>query len=601
MATEPPTDPGAVVAEADALGQAGDHAGALRLYDRALALSPAHAPAHQGRGGALFHLGRIEEALAAFDAALAIRPDWADARLNRGAALRRLGRLDEALAAYDALLRLHPNAAAVRANRGNVLMDLGRANEALAEFEAALAAQPDSALAHNNRGNALLSLARHAEALAAFEAALALKPDYPTACYNRGVALMELDRPAEALAAFDAALALAPGYVDAHNNRGHALLDLQRHAEALESFRAAIRLAPDPRDFQANYRGVLRRIGEVEAALADADAALARDPGSGEARFSRALALLTLGRFEAGWADYEHRLEAKTFLASSAGPLPPALRPRLARGIAREDLAGRRVLLLAEQGIGDIVMFASMVPDVAALAAETAFAAEPRLARLFAASFPGVRILDPAQAVREAAAFDLLLPVGSLGRLFRNRREDFPGTPYLAPDAQTRRRWAGRLGPRRGRLRVGLSWRGGVRATGRADRSVPLAELAAPLAAAGCELVSLQYGEVEAEIAAAGAPIRRFPAAETDDFAELAGLALACDVVVSVQTALVHLSGAVGAPALVMVPFAPEWRYASEATTMPWYRSVTLIRQAEDRVWAPVIRQVVDRLPAKPQ
>lgn len=596
MTGESPTDPGAIVAEAQGLHQAGDLAGAVALYDRALQISPTHAPAHHARGAALLGLGRAAEALDAFDAAIAVRPDWLDPRLNRGAALRRLGRLDEALAAYDAVIRAGADTAALRSNRGNVLMDLGRPADALADFEAALAQQPDMPLAHNNRGNALLSLARPAEALACFDAALALKSDYPTAHYNRGVALMDLERPAEALEAFDAAIAVAPGYAEAHNNRGHALLELRRHDAALASFKAAIALVPNPTDFETNYRSVLRRIGQVDAALADADAALVRNPQSPDARFSRSLALLTLGRFEEGWADYEHRWDAKPFLDASAGAVPVALRPRLTRWPRVADLTGRRILLVAEQGVGDIIMFASMIPDLAAIAAQVTFACEPRLQRLFAASFPDMPLIDPADAVRAADGFDAVLPIGGLGRLFRNRRQDFPGRPYLAPAAATRALWAERLGPKAAPLRIGVSWRGGVRGTGRSDRSLTLAELAQPLHAAGHELVSLQYGDVADEVAAAGVPVRLFPRADTDDFADLAGLVLGLDAVVSVQTALVHLCGALGARVLVMVPFAPEWRYASEASTLPWYASVTLFRQGPDRAWAPVLDQVVAAL-----
>jgi ADP-heptose:LPS heptosyltransferase len=233
---------------------------------------------------------------------------------------------------------------------------------------------------------------------------------------------------------------------------------------------------------------------------------------------------------------------------------------------------------------------------VAALAASIAVVSEARLHRLFASSFPQVEVLDVETATRRLDEFEVVLPIGSLGRLFRNTPADFPGRPYLSPSEAARAAWAERLGPRQGRMRIGLSWRGGAAATGRTRRSVELPQLAAALRAPDRELVSLQYGEVAEEVAAAaaasGASIRCFAKSEIDDFDDLAALVLNLDAVVSVQTALVHVCGAVGARCLAMVPFAPEWRYGQSGESMPWYGSVKILRQAEAGVWEPVLEKV---------
>ena len=276
--------------------------------------------------------------------------------------------------------------------------------------------------------------------------------------------------------------------------------------------------------------------------------------------------------------------------------MTPALRARLNPNLRLEDIAGRDVLLVGEQGVGDVIMFASAIPDLLAVAGRVALNCDPRLRRLFGNAFPGLELLDVRATERRAPEFPVVMGVGSLGRHFRNRLEDFPGSAYLSPRADTVAQWAQRLGPAEGRRRIGISWRGGLAHTGRTARSMELAALRPVLELPGCEFVSLQYGDVADEVAAAGvdspSPIRCFPKADIDDFDDLAGLVKNLDLVVSVQTSLVHLTGALGAPGLVMVPATPEWRYGASGSSMPWYGSIRLFRQDEGGEWAPVVQQV---------
>jgi Tfp pilus assembly protein PilF/ADP-heptose:LPS heptosyltransferase len=439
-----------------------------------------------------------------------------------------------------------------------------------------------------------------AEALTAFETALALDPKSAAAHSNRGNALLNLDRPEAALAALDVAVALDPAYPVAHYNRGMALAALRRQEAAVASFEAAIALKPGDALYLNNYGLALALAGRPEAALAAFDAALAIDPDYADAHWNRGVRLLTLGQFAEGWAEYEHRWRVPAFLKSSAGRMTAALQARRVPGLRVEDLRGRRVLVVEEQGVGDVLMFASTIPDLQRDAAGVALVCEDRLKGLFAHSFPDVALVDVAAAERAAEDAEVVLPIGGLARLYRSRLEDFPGTPYLAARPEVRARWAGRLGPKAAPLRVGISWRGGTAATGGEDRSIPLAALTPLLERASCEFVSLQYGDPAAEVAAVNAglarPVRLFAPNEIADFEALAGLVQSLDLVVSVQTALVHLSGALGAPCLAMLTRTPEWRYAAQPTTMPWYGSVRLVRQGEDRRWAPVIEAVAAEL-----
>ena len=344
----------------------------------------------------------------------------------------------------------------------------------------------------------------------------------------------------------------------------------------------------------ARMQATLRRHDE---ALATLDRAIQLKPGAPLAWFRRSLLRLLKSDFEGAWRDYEARLATEEFL--KVGITSPQLAAIVARNAAREDLAGRRVLLVPEQGLGDHVMFASVIPDLAALASEVVVACDDRLVSLFANSFPpNVRINGQASLSR--SDFDVAIAMGSAPRLFRNRREDFPGTPYLQPRPEVLARWAERLGPRPRGLRIGLSWRGGSAGTGSRRRSVDIAQLKPVLDLPGCEFYALQYGDVAAEVAAAnrrlGAGILSFPRAEIDDYEELAGLVLNLDAVVSVQTSLVHLCGAVGQTCLALLPANPEWRYGLKGEDMAWYGSVHLLRQAEPDRWPPVITAAAEAL-----
>lgn len=522
-------------------------------------------------------------------------PDDPSALRRQGITAYRAGRFAEALEPLGRAAALDPADWVSRVHIGMALRALGRPAEAVAAYDAAAAVQAENADLYNNRGNALVELRRFEAALADFDRALALQPGFVPALASRGLALTELGQPEAALAALDAAVGLAPQDGRAQMLRGNALMALARPQDALAAYDLALGL--DPGDATAHYGraralAALDAVGGLPAALESYAAALRLKPDFADVRWSRALALLRVGRFAEGWADYEHRWDATGFLHFSGGQVTPALAARLTPPASAADLAGRSVLLLAEQGVGDVVMFASILPDLLATAAAVTLVCETRLRRLFANSFPGLQVLEPAAAEAAAAGFDAVLALGSLGRLFRPRREDFRGAPYLSASDAVRARWTRRLAGLGDGLRVGLSWRGGSSRTGSADRSVRLATLAPLLDLPGCAFVNLQYGDTREEVA--GTPLWSPDPAEVADFEDLAGLVQALDLVVSVQTTVVHLAGALGAPCLAMLPRQAEWRYGAGAETMAWYRSVRLVRQGPDGGWGPVVARVVD-------
>ncbi|WP_293677696.1 tetratricopeptide repeat protein [uncultured Phenylobacterium sp.] len=451
------------------------------------------------------------------------------------------------------------------------------------------------------RGRALFGQGRFGAALAAFDEAIAVHPRSPLAHSGRARALVALGRAGEGLASADRALGLDPGLADAWRGRGLALLELKRPDEALAAFRA---VAPagtpvEQADSVADVGLALAGLGRHDEASATYDEALAIAPHAPLARYRRAWVRLLRRDFAGGWDDYEARWLQRH---ATAGHMTPAFRERLTLGPAVDDLRGQRVLVVAEQGVGDVIMFASVLPDLAAIAAKVTCVVEFRLLTLFSVSFPDIEVVaGSGPALVDLARIDRVVAIGSLPAAFRRAEADFPGRPYLRPMPRTVEAWRARLGPSPGLRRIGISWRGGAAQTGVAARSMPLETLRPLFEHPGYEVVSLQYGDVTAELAAVNAglarPIVSFPRKEIDDFEALAGLVCALDGVVTVQTALAHLTGAIGQLGLVMIPPRPEWRYGDGGTDMPWYASLRLFRQADGEGWAPVLGRVIEALP----
>jgi hypothetical protein len=336
----------------------------------------------------------------------------------------------------------------------------------------------------------------------------------------------------------------------------------------------------------------------VEGRLAEAEAsgrqALAHDPGHAVAHQNLALALLKRGNYAEGWEHYDWRTKVDEQVSGYLRfPFPEW------RG---ESLADKTLLVYAEQGLGDEIMFASCIPDAMRRAKQVVLECDPRLGELFRRSFPGCAVFGRERTQANAWTRslepppDFQIPVASLARRFRSERSQFPThSGYLEPDARKIAAWRARLdalGPGR---KIGISWRGGVPKTGRVRRSLDLSDLVALLALEGLRFVSLQYGAVSDELARLEHQhrIRILHAPEAiSDYDECAGLICALDAVLSVCTSVVHLTGALGRPCLVMAPYSPEWRYGMAGEEMPWYPSVRVLRQPRPGDWATVLAQV---------
>jgi tetratricopeptide (TPR) repeat protein len=505
----------------------------------------------------------------------------------------RLGRSGQIEAAVT-WLHSHRNDVATHAPAlglmGTLLSMHSQPGPALGYFMRSIALNPAQPVALSDMGVALTKLNRPDEALACFDQALSLDPRNAQALNNRSNHWLAVQQGELALRDAEAALALQPRLMAAHRQRARALLLLDRPSEALESIAKAVGLDPDHAQNHAAAGEIFDALGRHEDAITAFDRAVARSPA--DFSFARACSHLRHREFRAGWHDYLLRWNEPGFVRTS-WVHDPALLER--RDTDNSRPIGQRVLVVDEQGIGDEIMFASLIPDLLRDALSVTWVANARLQRLLLNAFPEVEFVAGLGDL-DLKAFDRFLPAGDLCALYRNSLESFPRSPYLRPSSQATARWKARLGPPRSLLRIGLSWKGGVFNTGQNSRSVSLNDLRPLLDRRDCEFVSLQYGDVQAEIEATNrllaAPIRCFPKSEIDDFEDLAGLVLALDAVVSVQTALVHLAGAVGAPCFAMIPTSAEWRYGDQGDSMPWYNSVKLARQTQPGDWHPVVAQI---------
>lgn len=583
-----PGSASAHVNRGNVLQDLGRHDEALACFDRALAIRADSAEAHSNRGNLLRKLRRYEEAMACHDRALAIRPGYARAHCNRGGVLEDLERYDEALACYARALAISPDYAEAHCNRGVALEKLGRHQEALACFDSALAIRPDYAEAHCNRGGVLEKLRRYEDALASVDRALAIKPDYAEALCNRGVGLERLARYEEALDSYDCALAIQPGLAEVHCNRGVALDRLGRYEEALACYDRALALRPGYVEAHTNRGVALEKLARYEEALASFDRAVAISPGYADAHFDASCVRLLLGDFARGWEEHEWRLQTEQGRRGRRDLGRPLW-------LGRESLQGRTILLHSEQGYGDTVQFCRYARLVGELGAHVVLEVEAPLLALLK-DLAGV-----GQVVAKGAAlpaFDCHCPLLSLPLAFRTTMDTIPAAQrYIAADAGKVAEWRAKLGPGT-KPRIGLAWSGRGVLAGRANthRNIPLGDFAR-LLRNDCEHLSLQkeVNDADRQVLDTRADIHHF-GEQLKDFADTAALCELVDVVVSIDTSVAHVAGAMGKPVWILLPFDADWRWLRHRDDSPWYPTARLFRQPARGDWASVIAAVQERL-----
>ena len=554
--------------EAVTMQQNGAYAEAEDMYREILALRPKHFDAIQLLGALSLQAGRLDEGIELLKKAVAINGMQAPLHSNLAYAYNAQRRFTEGLASANRALTLQPKFVDALNNRGNALAGLDRAADALASFEQALALQPGLAQAWNNRACVLRDLGRPADALASCDQAIALQPGYADAWSNRANALSDLNRPDDAQASYQRAIEFAPALADAWNNLGLTLVDLNRHNEALASY----------------------------------ERALALDASFAEAHWNHALCLLQMGRLEAGWREYEWRWQRHRIQASQRHFAQPLW-------LGDFPLEGKTILLHAEQGLGDTLQFCRYATLVAAKGAKVVLEVPAELMRLLAA-LDGVSVLiEQGQPLPD---FDCHTPLLSLPLAFRTELAGIPAaTPYLHADPAASQHWATRLDealPAASTdLKVGLVWAGGSRPhvaelrKNDARRSIALEMLKPVLDVPRVRFYSLQKGPAARELSEQADLVARITdyTDEFADFADTAAFVDNLDLVITVDTAVAHLAGAMDKPVWILNRLDTCWRWLLERADSPWYPSARLFRQPMLGDWDSVIAAVRDALAAR--
>ena len=575
---------GAVNHESGALAEA------ETCYRQAVALQPERPEAHYFLGNIYLAQEKLPEAADCYRNVIKSHPHHIEAHCNLGAVMEQLGEYQSAARSYGEALRLAPGRAELHYNLGTALRGLGQLDEAEKHFRRTIELKPDFALAYNNLGNVLNDTGRREEALACYKRAIELKPDFSDAIYNLGMALREADRIDEAQACFERALALAPHLAAAHNDLGNIHLRHYRLQAAIDCYRRAIKLSPRYDMAYDNLGNALLAQHRPDEAIAAYREAVRFNPENADAHFNLSMALLLTGNFREGWEKFEWRWRT--------GRLRP--RPLAQPPWDGSALHGRTILLHAEAGLGDTLQFIRYAPLVAGHGGRVIVECQPPLKRLLTRMNENIPVFARGEPL---PTFDVHCPLLSLPWLLGTTLETIPANiPYLAADPDDVNTWQARLGPD-DRLKVGLVWSGDPRKYDpecrRVDqrRSFPLA-IYAPLAPiAGVQFYSLQKGEAAQQ--ARHPPDGMVLVDHTEalhDFADTAALIANLDLVISVDTSVAHLAGALGKPVWLLSRYNGCWRWLTDRSDTPWYPTMRVFRQQTPDGWDDTMSEVVTAL-----
>jgi tetratricopeptide (TPR) repeat protein len=573
---------------------------AIKCFEAAVRLDPLAEKFHFMLASTLAKQGNLEDAICAYNQVLQLHPHDADAYFNLGGIFRQQGDLEASASSFRRILEINPNDAQASFNLGNVLEGQGEYQRAVLAYEDAIALNPKYARAYAGLGSASMQMRQLDQAIAAYRTALGLNSDLADTWCNLGDALAQKGEYTEAINSLQTALKIKPEFAGAYCNLANTTFLMGNLDVAWNYCLQALALEPEFPEAHNNLGLILSAQNRVEEAIASYEKALAVKPNHINALWNRALALLKLGNFAQGWVEYEWRWQSD-FMS------PPDFAQPIWDG---SSLIGKTILLVAEQGLGDMMQFIRYVPLVAQSGGRIIVQCPASLIRLFATCS---LISQLVEFESELPEFDVYAHFMSLPRILGTTLETIPTTiPYLKPPESYPQ-----LPPvaRSTQLKVGIAWASGYKDETRIllkdykKRSCPLAYFVELLQIPGVSLYSLQVGKDVADLYdylsdTSGSLIVDLGGGthpggnRIHDFADTAAIALQLDLVISVDTSIVHLAGALACPTWVLLPFNADWRWLLGRNDSPWYPSMRLFRQPQSGDWASVFREVAIALAA---
>ena len=592
-------------------------------YQKVLQIKPEHTDAYNNLGMVFYELGKFSEAVKLYQKAVKIEPGFADAHYNLGNALKQTGDLRKAIKSYSVSFTINPNDVEVLREYGNALKDYGEFEQAIeyykkvlkidhnivdiqtsineaikekTEVDAYIRGQikqdvsiPETAQFMHLMAINLYEKGNIEKSLENLKTAIEIYPDYADAYVTSAILLSKIGETERSIDNYKKAIKIQPDHAQAYNNLATILKEIGEVKSAIDNYRHAIKINPIYGIALSNLGSALQEIGEIDAAIESYDEALKFTPDGAGLNFNQSLALLYNRDFKSGWAKFEWRWKTE----SSNSIFLETTKPRWS------PPGNNRVLLWAEQGIGDEIMFASLISDLYPLCAKLVVQVDKRLIPLFRRSFPNdIEFRQTGEVVSETE-YDAHIPMGSLPQHFRQTIDSFkPASKgwLSACDVKTSSLRKKLLSDGSETL-IGISWHSTKPRRGAENKLITLRQIAKSLYAPKVKLINLQYGEVNDELNRLRKEldidvIQVHEIDNKNDIDDLAALIMACDKVISISNVTIHLAGALGKEAQVLLAFASDWRWGYDCNNSHWYDSVKLHRQAKIGDWNNILKQL---------
>ncbi|MFQ5455541.1 MAG: tetratricopeptide repeat protein [Nitrospirota bacterium] len=572
------------------LHQTGRLQEAEEIYRQILNHNPLHEDAMHLLGVIAYQSGSNDMAAELIGKAILINPSIPNFHNNLGNALKSQGKIDEAIQSFKEAIRLKPDYPEAYLNLGNAFKEKGKLDDAIEYYKKTISIKPDFADGYNNLGNLLKEQGKLDDAIEYYKKAISIKPDFAEAFHNLGNLFEKRKNFDEAIEYYKKAISVKPDFARAYNNLGNLLKKQGRVDKAVEYYQKAVELNPDFAEAYYNLANAPEDQGKLDGVVEYYKKAIGVKPGFAEAHFNRGIALLLMGNFEEGWAEYEWRFRTEE-IARQIGYND--------FGIPRWDgsaLNSKTILISSEQGFGDTIQFIRYMPLVKEKGGKVIFES-PKEVRQLIEGFHGIdQIVEWPVSKNRDIKFDTYIPLLSLPGIFRTTVDTIIAeVPYLRANPELVKKWHKEIHCKE--LKVGLVWAGNPVHKNDHNRSCKLSDFRPIGFIHGIKLFSLQKGTPADQLSESPENMSIVNIGEQlMDFSDTAAVIQNLDMVISVDTAIVHLAGALGKPVWTLLPFMPDWRWMQNREDSPWYPTMRLFRQPEAGDWKSVIANIREEL-----